>query len=123
MPLPSERPHLASLLKDFARHGEEPAVVARHGLRTVRTSYRELARLAGRCARELESRGITKGDRVVIWGANGSEWIASFFGCILRGAVPVPLDVAGSPEFVRRVIQDVRPKLVTGSREQIHGLD
>ena len=58
-----------------------------------------------------------------MWGANGSEWIAAFFGCILRGVIPVPLDAAGSPEFVRRVIQDVSPKLVTGSREQIHVLD
>jgi long-chain acyl-CoA synthetase len=98
-------------------------VVSKHGLRTVRTSYGELARLSGRFAREVESRGITKGDRVVIWGANGSEWIGAFFGCILRGVIPVPLDAAGSPEFVRRVIQDVSPKLVTGSREQIHALD
>ena len=118
-----DRPHLASLLVDLERRGDEPAVVSKHGLRTVRTSYGQLARLAGRFSRELESRGITKGDRVAIWGANGSEWIAAFFGCILRGAIPVPLDAAGSPEFVRRVIQDVSPKLVTGSREQIHVLD
>ena len=118
-----DRPHLASLLQDLERRGDEPAVVSKHGLRTVRTSYRQLARLAGRYSRELESRGITKGDRVVIWGANGSEWIAAFFGCVLRGVIPVPLDAAGSPEFVRRVIQDVSPKLVTGSREQIHALD
>jgi len=118
-----DRPHLASLLQDLERRGDEPAVVSKHGLRTVRTSYGQLARLAGRISRELEWRGITKGDRVVIWGANGSEWIAAFFGCILRGAIPVPLDAAGSPEFVRRVIQDVSPKLVTGSREQIHVLN
>ena len=98
-------------------------MVARHGLRTVRTSYWELARLAGRCARELESRNITKGDRVAIWGANGSEWIASFFGCILRGVVPVPLDIGGAPEFIKRVLEEVSPKLVTGSREQIRALD
>lgn len=120
---PANRPHLGSLLRDLERRGDEPAIVSKHGLRTVRTSYRQLARLAGRCSRELESRGITKGDRVVIWGANGSEWIAAFFGCILRGVIPVPLDVAGSPEFVRRVILDVSPKLITGSREQIHALD
>jgi long-chain acyl-CoA synthetase len=120
---PANRPHLASLLLDLERRGDEPAVVSKHGLRTVRTSYRQLARLAGRYSRELESRGIAKGDRVVIWGANGSEWIAAFFGCILRGVIPVPLDVAGSPEFVRRVIQDVNPKLVTGSPAQIHALD
>ncbi|MEO8049430.1 MAG: AMP-binding protein [Acidobacteriota bacterium] len=117
------RPHLASLLRDLDCRGDEPAVVAKHGLRTVRTSYRQLAQLAGRFSRELASRGTQKGDRVVIWGANGSEWIAAFFGCILRGVIPVPLDSAGSPEFVRRVIQEVSPKLVTGSREQIHALD
>jgi long-chain acyl-CoA synthetase len=111
------------LLQDLERRGDDPAVVSKHGLRTVRTSYGQLARLAGRYSRELESRAITKGDRVIIWGANGSEWIAAFFGCILRGVIPVPLDVAGSLEFVRRVIQDVSPKLVTGSREQIHALD
>jgi long-chain acyl-CoA synthetase len=123
MPVSPNRPHLASLLLDLERRGDEPAVVSKHGLRTVRTSYRQLARLAGRCARELQSRGITKNDRVVIWGVNGSEWIAAFFGCILRGVIPVPLDAAGSPEFVRRVIQDADPKLVTGSREQLHALD
>ena len=111
------------MVQDLERRGDDPAVVSKHGLRTVRTSYWQLAQLAGRYSRELESRGITKGERVVIWGANGREWIAAFFGCILRGVIPVPLDMAGSPEFVRRVIQDVSPKLVTGSREQILALD
>ena len=88
-----------------------------------RTSYGELALLAGRYARELESRGITKGQRAVIWGASGTEWIGSFFGCILRGVVPVPLDIAGSPDFIRRVIAEVSPQLVTGSQEQLRALD
>jgi len=123
MPLPPNRPHLASLLKDFERLGEEPAVVVRRGLRIERTSYGQLARLAGRYARELESRGITKGQRAVIWGASGSEWIGSFFGCILRGVVPVPLDIAGSPDFIRRVIAEVSPQLVTGSQEQLRALN
>jgi len=123
MPLPPNRPHLASLLKDFQRIGKEAAVVGRRGLRTERTSYGELARLAGCYARELESRGIRKGHRAVIWGTSGSEWIGSFFGCILRGVVPVPLDIAGSPDFIRRVIAEVSPELVTGSQEQLRALD
>ena len=123
MPLSPSRPHLASLLKDFERLGEEPAVVVRRGLRIERTSYGELARLAGRYARELQSRGITKGQRAVIWGASGSEWIGSFFGCMLRGVVPVPLDIAGSPDFIRRVIAEVSPELVTGSQERLRALD
>jgi len=123
MPLPPDRPHLASLITDLERLGDEPAIVGRRGLRIERTSYGELARLAGRCARALESRGITKGQRVVIWGTSGSEWIGSFFGCILRGVVPVPLDIAGSPDFIRRVIAEVNPELVTGSQEQLRALD
>jgi long-chain acyl-CoA synthetase len=123
MPLPPDRPHLASLITDLERLGDEPAVVGLRGLRIERTSYGELARLAGRYARELESRGITKGQRALIWGASGSEWIGSFFGCILRGVVPVPLDIAGSPDFIRRVIAEVSPRIVTGSHEKLRALD
>jgi long-chain acyl-CoA synthetase len=108
------RPHLASLVEDFRRHGEQAAIVSRLGLRARTTSYAALARLAGRCARELESRGIAKGDRVIIWGENGSEWLAAFFGCILRGAIAVPLDSPGSGEFAQRVVREVNPKLIWG---------
>ena len=113
------RPHLASLVDDFHRHGDQIAIVSRHGLRKDVTSYKTLADLCGRFAALLEERGIVKGDRVLIWGENGAPWIGAFFGCILRGVVPVPIDVAGSEAFAQRVAQEVDPKLVTGSREQL----
>jgi long-chain acyl-CoA synthetase len=113
------RPHLASLVDDFQRHGNQTAIVTRHGLRKEVTTYKTLANLSGRFAALLESRRIRKGDRVLIWGENGPSWIAAFFGCILRGVIPVPIDVAGSESFARRVAQEVDPKLITGSREQL----
>jgi long-chain acyl-CoA synthetase len=113
------RLHLASLVEDFKRHGDQIAIVSRHGLRKQVTSYRSVADLAGRFAAELNARGIVKGDRVLIWGENGAPWIAAFFGCILRGVIPVPIDVAGSDSFAHRVAQEVDPKLVTGSHEQL----
>ena len=113
------RLHLASLVDDFNRHGDQIAVVSRHGLRKEVTTYKTLATLAGRFAALLESLNIRKGDRVLIWGENGAPWIAAFFGCILRGVIPVPIDVAGSESFAHRVAQEVDPKLVTGSREQL----
>ena len=113
------RLNLASLVDDFKRHGDQTAIVSRHGLRKETTSYKALADLSGRFAALLESRGIAKGDRVLIWGENGAPWIAAFSGCILRGVVPVPIDVAGSESFAHRVAQEVDPKLVTGSREQL----
>src|SRR3712207_8340047 len=53
-------------------------------------------------SRELEARGVAKGDRVLVWGANSPEWVAAFFGCLARGAVAVPLDVESAGDFVGR---------------------
>jgi long-chain acyl-CoA synthetase len=95
--------------------GKETAFVFRRGFRTLRWSYRELAELAFQFARELEQRNIGKGDRVVIWGENCAEWVGAFFGCMLRGAMAVPMDKISAPEFARRVASDVNAKLLVCS--------
>lgn len=108
------RAHLASLVEDFRSHGNGTAIVLHRGNRTYRTSYREVAALSGRFAAELKQRNVTPGERVVLWGENSVEWVAAFFGCLLRGVVAVPLDAAGSGAFAGRVIADTRPKLIVG---------
>jgi long-chain acyl-CoA synthetase len=108
------RDHLATLLDDFRRYGRQIAVVRFHGNRRRATSYGEIARRAGRFAALLAQREIGPGDRVLLWAENSAEWIAAFYGCILRGVLAVPLDAYGTAEFARRVANDVRPKLVVG---------
>jgi long-chain acyl-CoA synthetase len=68
-------------------------------------------------ARELEARGVGKGERVLLWATNGPEWVAAFFGCALRGAVVVPLDVESAPDFVARVQAQTQARLVLYSAE------
>jgi long-chain acyl-CoA synthetase len=110
----ASRPHLATLLADFDKHSEDLAIVAMRGVRQRRVTYGQLARLARRFGAELERRPIFKGERVVIWGDNSPEWVAAFFGCVMRGVVPVPVDFAGSLDFVERVVREVTPKLMVG---------
>jgi long-chain acyl-CoA synthetase len=98
----------------LARKGEI-AYVYRRGLRTHRWSYQQLGELAFRFARELEARGIGKGDRVLLWGENSAEWVGAFFGCMLRGAVAVPMDRIAAPDFAQRVAADVDAKLAVCS--------
>ncbi len=117
------RPHLASLVEEFRRHAADTAVVVHRGTRSYRTTYGELAELAGRFAAELIRREIAPGDRVLLWGENSAEWIGAFFGCLLRGVIVVPLDAAGSQEFAQRVVADVRPKLIVGDKRLIALLD
>ena len=105
------RVHLGSLVDDFERNGTDIAIIARRGLRERRTSYAQLATLARRFAATFNHRGIGKGDRVLLWGENGAEWVGAFFGCVLRGVLPVPIDVASDPSFAQRVQREVSAKL------------
>ena len=108
------RDHLATLLDDFRRYGREVAVVRYQGNRRRVTTYGEIARLAGRFAALLAERGIGPGDRVLLWAENSAEWIAAFYGCLLRGVLAVPLDANGTADFAARVAADVTPKLAVG---------
>ncbi|HEY1742786.1 MAG TPA: class I adenylate-forming enzyme family protein, partial [Granulicella sp.] len=116
------RPHLASLVEEFRQHSAETAVVSHRGNRRYRTTYGELAEIAGRFAAELERSGVATGERVVLWGENSAEWIGVFFGCLLRGVIVVPLDATGSSEFAGRVMKDVAPKLIVGDRNLLTAL-
>jgi long-chain acyl-CoA synthetase len=117
------RAHLASLVDDFERHASDIAIVARRGLRERRVTYTQLARTARRFAASLAERGVQKGDRILLWGENGEEWVAAFFGCVLRGVLPVPIDFASDAAFAKRVEQEVSPKLVTGDAAKLETLD
>ena len=108
------RDHLATLLYDLRLHHREVAVVRYQGNRRRVTTYGEIARLAGRFAALLVQQGIGPGDRVLLWSENSAEWIAAFYGCMLRGVLAVPLDAIGTAEFAGRVAADVAPKLAVG---------
>ncbi len=116
------RDHLATLLYDFRRHDRQTAVVRHQGNRRKATSYGELARLTGRFAALLAKSGAMPGDRVVLWAENSAEWIAAFYGCMLRGVLAVPLDAYGSVDFASRVCADVEPRLVIGDGQLLRQL-
>jgi long-chain acyl-CoA synthetase len=97
------RPNLLSLFADFHRHRRDVAVVQRRGYRRELFTYGELARMARNCAARLKAKGIKAGDRVILWGPNSAEWMAGFWGCLLRGAVAVPIDDGATQAFAENV--------------------
>src|ERR1700751_425198 len=108
-----------SLLEYFqpeSRPPREIEVAWRRGYRTVRWTYAELLRNVYRFASELASRGVAKGDRVLIWGENSGEWLAAFLGCLFTGAVAVPMDAIPDKKFAARVGQNAGVKLASISR-------
>jgi long-chain acyl-CoA synthetase len=111
------RSTINSYLEDYLTRGGETAFARTRGLRLERWSYRRVAAAAFRFARELEARGVSRGERVLLWASNGPEWVAAFFGCALRGAVLVPLDVESAPDFVSRVQSQTKARLALVSSE------
>ncbi len=116
------RPHLATLVADYRRYGLQIAVVTHRGNRRFSSTYLQLAELSARCAHAFDQQGLQPGDRVLLWGANSVEWMAAFFGCILRGIVAVPLDAAGSLQLAQRVVSEVRPRLLAGDLKLLQQL-
>ena len=96
---------LLDFVAQYAARGNEIAVRYRRGYRMETWSYARIIQEANRLARELESCGIGKGDAVLLLGENSPEWIIAFFGCLLRGAVIVPLDHGSTLEFVSRIVR------------------
>lgn len=121
--------HRQSLLEYFqpaSRPQYEIALAWRQGYRMVQWSYADLSRKAAQFARELEARGVAKGDRILLWGENSGEWVAAFLGCILRGAVAVPMDEIAEKSFAQRVAEQAGVRLAVVGRDlpsaEIHAL-
>ena len=109
------RASILEYLDNFRRHEREEAYVFRRGYRVQRWTYRDVLQQTYRFTRALEACGIGQGDKVLIWGENCAEWVVAFFGCLLRGAIVVPIDKIAAPDFAARVAQQVDAKLCVGS--------
>jgi long-chain acyl-CoA synthetase len=109
------RSNLVSLFDDFQCYSRDIAVVQRRGYRRESWTYTKLANVAAACAQELKERGVRSGDRILLWGPNSAEWMAAFWGCLLRTAVAVPIDDGSTPEFAASVARETSAKLIFAS--------
>ena len=107
-------------LENFHRHRHECAYRQQRGYRTESLTYGEVQEMAFGCARQLEARGIAKGDRVMLWGENCAEWVAVFFGCATSRSDRCAHGRRLRGDFAMRVFQQVSAKLLLASRRHLH---
>ncbi|MFI6482205.1 fatty acyl-AMP ligase [Nonomuraea sp. NPDC050663] len=89
---------LDRLLDDAGAHGDRPALtfIGREG--TQVQSFAGLADNALRVAARLGERGA-RGERVLMICPTSPEYAAVFYGCLLAGAVPVPVYLPSVAHF------------------------
>lgn len=81
-------------------------------------TYADVLQRSLQVASLLRAHGVSRGDRVVIWGPNRPEWGISYFGTLLVGAIVVPFDVRAVESFLGRIEARTEPKLVIAGQAQ-----
>ncbi len=99
--------------------GKREALRYYNGYRTQKLSYLDLLGRVGGCVRHLDQRGLGKGDRLILWGENRTEWTVVFWACVARGIEVVPVDFHSSEQLVGRIQNEVRAKLLVWG-DQVH---
>lgn len=105
------RTTLLDFFNDFA---DSPAEFVIHddGYRYRTYQYRQIAGAARAFAARLGREGVGKGDKLLFWSENRPEWLAAFWGCLLKGVVVVPIDYRASAEVLRNVQNVVHARAV-----------
>jgi len=110
-----------TLLDFFDRYvrGPAQALVYDDGFRRWVYSHDQLRATAAAFAARLAGAGVQPGERVMIWGESRPEWVAVFWGCVLRGVAVVPVDASASRELIGRILNVAGPRgIIVGDAVQ-----
>jgi len=95
------------LLEQAAKFGAHPALIAGETI-----DYATLADRAARIATFLIARGIRRGDRVGLLMNNRPEWVETFFGAAMAGAVVVAFSTWSKRDELAWLIEDSAIRLL-----------
>lgn len=110
-----ERPRALSELPQFFRRiaqYRDEFIIHDDGFRGYTFRYPDIARMAVGFGARLRANKIQKGDAVMIWSESRPGWIAALWGCLLEGAIVVPVEPQSSIELFHKIQHKVRPSLV-----------
>ncbi len=85
-----------------ARHGARTAIADRDGA----WSYAALADRVDAAARGLLARGVTRGERIAVWGENRAAWMVADLAVAAIGGVVVPVYATSSADEARFILDD-----------------
>jgi acyl-CoA synthetase (AMP-forming)/AMP-acid ligase II len=100
---------------------DKEAIVAAEGAygdpRLRRLTYRQADRLANQVAHALLSRGLSRGDIVMLFGENSVEGLLLKLGTAKAGLVVAPINPMMAPDMLAAMIDLVEPKMAVVDAE------
>ncbi|RLA88881.1 MAG: long-chain fatty acid--CoA ligase [Deltaproteobacteria bacterium] len=107
------------LRKSQSKNPEKAALVVKRNEAWKKVSYSMLLKAAKRVSSILIYYGIKPKDKIAIIGANSPEWVISFFGVMMSGAIAVPLDKELKRNEIMHILEDSEAKALIASSKYI----
>lgn len=102
----------AILERSAVEFKNKSALTMKMGYRTLSLSYNDVHKKAHQIAHFLASKGLNKGDRIIIIAPNSPQWICLFWGALLQGIVLVPLSIQSTTTFIESIATQTSAKLL-----------
>lgn len=102
---------LIELINNLKKYNKNIAIINKTEYRTFTWTYSKLHLYIKKFSAFLEKNNIKKGDRIAILGQNSPEYVITFLGAILKGAILIPIDIRSTNDFIEKIIQQTQPKI------------
>ncbi|MEX2437793.1 MAG: AMP-binding protein [Candidatus Babeliales bacterium] len=104
---------LIDIVKQSAqKFPHRPALTMQMGFRTITLTYGQVYEMAKKTALFLQSKGLKKGDALLLLAPNSPYWIVIYWAAILGGFVIVPLNTQSMPDFVQRIAEQTGTQIL-----------
>lgn len=101
-------------LQEIRTHADKTALI--NSLSGDKLSYAELVDLSYRVCAQLKKANLKSGDRLMLLGLPGLDWVPIFFGAQLAGVITVPIDARASKDLLTKMIESTSPALIIKGR-------
>jgi acyl-CoA synthetase (AMP-forming)/AMP-acid ligase II len=118
MEIPARFSAASHVVDRHVAEGRGDRTALRCGERAV--TYAALHELVHRVGSALEGLGVQEEQRVLLVLADGIELVATFFGAIARGMVPVPVNTFLRTADYRYLVRDTSARVAVVSEELLH---
>lgn len=105
---------IGEMLGGVARHEPQRIAII---FDSVRLTYEELNLQANRLAHGLISRGLSPGDRVMVFMQNSPELVIAYFGIVKAGMIVVPLNATYRRNEITHIGKDTAAKAIIADRD------
>ncbi len=110
--------NMEEFLRECAKkYNDATAFEIKRKFRREKISFHDVYKYSLKMANFLLSKGLKKGDRVLIWSPNMPEWVISYFGILFAGGVAVPIDFRTSSATASKFVEKTKPKLMLKSKD------